>query len=210
MSLRDKWNTYWSETKAIEESSPYASWLRSQRLCLLMLVLAPLSRDLSILDVGCGSGETLLFIRSLGFKNSIGIDYSEDALKRCEENGLEIDKDIFLIDANNTAFNDRQFDIVHEEGVWEHFTDCRPIIKENARISNKFILACQPNHFSLMGAFLKFGGLVFRKTMRELKEYSFPLSYFTRILNDCNFKLISTRYTLLREQAWLVYRREKV
>lgn len=206
--LAEEWGAYWKKTNSISDSSPYGCWLRNQRFKLLKDILQKVPRHLSILDVGCGSGETLAFIKSLGFENAIGIDYSADALKRCKQNGLIIDEDVFLMDATDTVFKDRQIDIVHEEGVWEHFTDCRPIVKENTRICNKFIFAFQPNHFSFMGAVLKFGGLMFRKTMRELKEHSCLLSSFTKILNDCGFKLILTKYTLLREQAWLVYERE--
>lgn len=205
--LASEWGLYWKKIDSISDSSPYARWLRVQRLKLLSDIFCRLPKHLSILDVGCGSGETLVFIKSLGFKNSIGIDYSIDALKKCEKNGLSIGKDVFLMDATKTTFEDRQFDIVHEEGVWEHFSDCVPMVKENVRISNKFIIAFQPNHFSLMGALLKFGGLMFRETMRELKEYSYPLIYFTQILDALDFNLILTKYTLLREQAWLVYTR---
>lgn len=203
--LVSEWGSYWRKIDSISDSSPYARWLRAQRLKLLSDIFYRLPKRLSILDVGCGSGETLAFIKSLGFKNSIGIDYSADALEKCERNGLSIGKDVFLMDATKTTFEDRQFDIVHEEGVWEHFSDCRLMIKENVRVSDKFIFAFQPNHFSLMGAILKFGGLMFKETMRELKEYSYPLTYFTRILDSLNFKLILTKYTLLHEQAWLVY-----
>lgn len=205
--LSKEWGIYWRETDSIGDSSPYGRWLRNQRLRFLRDILCRIPKHLSILDVGCGSGETLAFIRSLGFKNSIGIDYSADALEKCEKNNLSVGKDVFLMDATGTTFKDKQFDIIHEEGVWEHFPDCRSMIKENVRISDKFIIAFQPNHLSFIGAILKFGGLMFRKTMRELKEYSYPFSYFTEVLNNLGFKLILTKYTLLHEQAWLIYER---
>lgn len=209
MSLVEKWDEYWLKTESLEDSSPYARWLRNQRLSLSKENLSSFSHDLSLLDVGCGSGASLVFLREIGFKNSVGIDYSKNALIRCEEKGLKISKDVFLMDAKETTFPDKSFDIVFQEGLWEHFKDCRPLIQEASRLSRNYIITMQPNHFSPMGFVLKVGGLLFRKTMRELKEYSYPLSYFTKILNDYDFKLISINYTLLHEQAWLLYRRER-
>ena len=204
--MQSKWDVYWRNTRSLEDTSPYAKWLRCQRLQILSKILSNVPRDFSVLDVGCGSGESLLFMRKLGFLNSIGIDFSTESIKLCIKNGLVEGKDVYRMDAEHTNFADKSFDIVHEEGVWEHFSDCRNIIRENARICNVAIFALQPNHFSPIGAALKFGGLLFRKSMRE---YSYFLSYYTKILDGLGFELLTTKYTLFREQAWLIYGRRE-
>lgn len=56
---------------------------------LRSLSLIPLSKDLTILDVGCGAGVLLDFLRELGFKNLLGIDpYNQEDIQY--PNGLRI------------------------------------------------------------------------------------------------------------------------
>lgn len=206
----DGWEKYWNEQESItSQSSPYGKWLRRQQLRILKDLLRKVPRYTSILDTGCGSGELLKYLRILGFNNSIGIDYSDEAMKRCEKNGFKIGRDVLQMDARVMTFPNRSFGMVIEEGVWEHFEDCRSFLLEAVRVADDSIYALQPNHFSLMGATLRNAGVLFSPTIRELKEYSYPLSYFIKFLEFYNFKLILKRYTLLKERAWLVFRRER-
>lgn len=208
---QDKWNAFWQEFESIDKScSPYGEWLHRQRSDILRHIVSRFPSSFSVIDIGCGSGETLNFVRDLGFKNSIGIDISKSAIKRCVDNGLVEGKDVFVIDGKYVSFPDKSFDIVYEDGMLEHFKDWRPYLREIVRLSKNYILLMRPNHFSLAGAILRIGGLLFSKTLRELaREYSYPLSYFTQFLSFYDFKLVVAKYTLFHEQAWLVYKRNR-
>ncbi|NET29258.1 methyltransferase domain-containing protein [Okeania sp. SIO1I7] len=51
------------------------------------------TKDGYIIDVGCASGNTLLYLYKQGFKNLFGIDYSQEMLKVAGKNLSKVDKD---------------------------------------------------------------------------------------------------------------------
>lgn len=207
-TTKHKWEEYWkSSTSVDDKGSPIGVWLRHKRLKILSKILLDLDLNMSVIDVGCGGGTTLNLIRKLGFKNSIGIDYVQQSLDRCKSLGFEQNKDVFLMDAGDTTFADQHFDVIFSEGLWEHFPDPYPYIAEAARISKKYIIVIQPDHYSPFGRLMLIGWKLFMSNKGGVKEYSFRISYFTQTLSDLGFELIQTRSTMLRQQAILVYKR---
>jgi len=75
-------------------------------------------KNAAILDLGCGSGLMLQFLKQEGFKNLYGIDISEQQVKRAKDKGLNAD--IYnIFDFFN--LNKNKFDIVFALDVIEHF-----------------------------------------------------------------------------------------
>lgn len=203
-----KWEEYWKNCVLVDaRSSPIGMWLRQKRLKILSRIFSELDSDMSVIDVGCGGGTTLVLIRKLGFKNSIGIDYVQASLDRCKALGFEQNKDVFLMDAGATTFPDQHFDIVFSEGLWEHFSDPYPYIAEAARISKRYIIVIQPEHYSPFGRLMLIGWRLFNANKGGVKEYSFRMSYFTQTLSGLGFEIVQTRSTILKEHMLLVYRR---
>ena len=68
------------------------------------------SKEMKILDVGCGYGRTLNELYNQGFKNLTGIDYSQGMINR----GLRLYPHLNLIknDGNTIPFPDNEFDAV--------------------------------------------------------------------------------------------------
>jgi len=48
------------------------------------------SKNISILDAGCGTGGLLAFLRKEGYTNIAGFDGSADAVRLCKERGFEV------------------------------------------------------------------------------------------------------------------------
>jgi SAM-dependent methyltransferase len=206
--VKKLWEQHWKDTKSVEDvASPIGKQLRRQRLKIMFKMLNPLDRKISIIDMGCGGGRTLQNIRCAGFKNSIGIDYSSEALSRCEKIGYKIDKDVFLIDAKATHYPDRYFDLTFSEGLWEHFINPVPFMDEQIRISKTYLMIIQPDHFSFFGFLLKKAWDMFASRRGGVNEYSFRLSYFIKYLENKKFKLICKKATCLNEQAVMLFRR---
>jgi len=205
-NVKKLWSDEWEENATIEESaSIIGKWLRRQRIKITRKMLAKLPKSLTVIDTGCGGGTTLTVIREAGFSNSIGIDFVESALKQCERKGFVVNKDVYLVDAADTKYPDRHFDILFEEGLWEHFEDPKPFMDEACRICDKWMLVIQPNHFSFVGGILHWlwkvlgAGGVF--------EYSFTMEYFVDYLKNNGFVLKEKVMTMFDEQAVMLFRR---
>ena len=54
------------------------------------LKLLPSDRDASILDVGCGEGAFLLFVKANGYRNVSGVDLSPENVAICTASGLSV------------------------------------------------------------------------------------------------------------------------
>lgn len=162
-----------------------------------------LSKNAKILDVGCGTGRTLNFFRKAGFENSLGIDISKSSMKLCNKKGLIEGKDVFIMDGSKTKFDNNEFDLVFSDGLLEHFKNFEPFVKEWCRISNKYIIIAQPNHFSL-----------FTRLQRKLRgftvfEYTYKISDFEKAFNKYKFGLFDKRNFNFNEQ-WLLTFKKRV
>jgi len=204
--VKNSWTEHWSNKTSLEESaSIVGKFLRKQRFQILFKMLKNFNRNLSVIDIGCGGGLTLKFFRDTGFTNSIGIDFIQHSIDHCSNLGFTKEKDIFLMDAKRTSFQNDNFDIVFSEGLWEHFTDPRPYMAEAVRIGKKYIIVIQPNHFSLFGWFMHAGWNLLSRDKGGVLEYSFPLSYFRNFLKSYNFKLVKSKSTIFNEQAIMIF-----
>ncbi len=93
------------------------------------------SKDMKILDVGCGYGRTMNELHINGFNNLTGVDFSEAMIKR----GLESYPYLKLIKNNgkNLPFHDNEFDSVILIGVLtSNVTDIEQeiLLKEISRV----------------------------------------------------------------------------
>jgi len=178
----------------------------SEKLTKKMLAEIKLPKDAKILDLGCGTGRTIINFKSWGYKNIIGIDNSPASIQICSNRGLKPGKDVFLMDGTQSSFQDKTFDLIFEEGVLEHFEDFSPFIKEMSRLSNRYILLLQPNHYSLMGKLID---IAEHLCGRNVKEYSYHQKNFVKVLEEKGFSLRKTNYTPLHEIFALLFKRKK-
>jgi 2-polyprenyl-3-methyl-5-hydroxy-6-metoxy-1,4-benzoquinol methylase len=72
----------------------------------------------SFLDLGCGNGVFLHYLKARGFKNLKGIDVSEDYINEGIKLGIE---NISKIDIYEELHNDNKYDIIIARDVMEHF-----------------------------------------------------------------------------------------
>lgn len=88
-------------------------------------------KDLSILDVGCGTGANLEMLAQFG--DSEGVDVSDDALAFCRAKGLKVHKGL----AEELPFGDESFDVVTALDVVEHLDDDIAGLREMNRVLKK-------------------------------------------------------------------------
>lgn len=88
-----------------------------------------------ILDVGCGTGETLSFLKALFPKAQLyGIDSSQEAVKYSKSRGH---LKIYKAEATKLPFKNETFDTVLYLDVLEHIKNDRKAIKEAKRVLKK-------------------------------------------------------------------------
>lgn len=202
--VEKSWQIYWQKYQGVTKMGAW-SQKQSLKIALDLLKQENVKKDSTVIDVGAGEGRTLLALRKMGFKNNVGIDFSQKSLEICQKNGLIINQDVFLQNAFKTKYKNKEFDLIFSEGLLEHFQDPIPLIKEMARISDKYILLIQPNHFSLYGLAIALLGNIIRG---NIKEYSFSKTFFTNSFQNNGFNLKSQKYTVLGEFFVLLFKRQ--
>lgn len=83
-----------------------------------------------VLDVGCGNGEYLLRLKSVGWECQ-GVELSPNAA----EVGRSLGLDIYCGDLANAGFDDDAFDVVTAHHLIEHTADPQALLAQMARVT---------------------------------------------------------------------------
>lgn len=78
-------------------------------------ILSTVDRNFKVLDVGCGYGKKIKFLKSLGFKHVLGVEINKEVILRNRENGLNV---ISIEELND---NNEIFDLIVMSHIIEHF-----------------------------------------------------------------------------------------
>jgi ubiquinone/menaquinone biosynthesis C-methylase UbiE len=116
----------------------YQCFAQEAALVRALQSIRPNHEAARVLDVGCGTGETLLTFLRLGFApgNLFGIDFQEGRVARARENCPSIHFEYG--DATKLEFASESFDLVHETTVFIHSVDdelSRKIAGEMVRVA---------------------------------------------------------------------------
>lgn len=90
--------------------------------------------DNLVLDVGCGYSNVLEHFYQKGYKKMVGIDYSLSVVERQREKYAKVAEffEFYQMDALDTDFQDKQFDLIVDKGL----LDCFLVgLKEWAKLS---------------------------------------------------------------------------
>lgn len=106
-------------------------WYRGRRRVCFDLINRFFSpgEEISILDVGCGTGYNLGFLRRYGRVQ--GVDMSPEALRFCRERG---ETEVTLHEAGELPFEDQSFHLLTAFDVIEHIEDDRGALREFRRL----------------------------------------------------------------------------
>lgn len=120
-----------SEYKKMYEIEDTHWWFSAKRQ-YIDIVLKKFFKNksgLKILDVGCGTGAVIEYLR---FKNqqAMGIDASSIAVDYCRQKNLPVEKS----EAHKTKFSEEVFDVVLALDLLEHLENPEEAIKEMKRI----------------------------------------------------------------------------
>ncbi len=137
---------YYDEGELAEPEPMNERSVRGERMSRLIAAMRRAfgtRKDLKILDVGCGKGWHLDFLRHKGYARIRGIEVNDKAARAALARGLDVDLG-FLESHNYCAEN---FDVVYLDQVLEHLEDPKLVLGETLRILKKggLVWASVPN-----------------------------------------------------------------
>lgn len=158
-----------------------------------MIAQLPADQNLTILDLGCGTGILLEDLDQLSAK-IFGIDISVDMLKQVDCK-LRSSRQISVADGLSLPFHDGQFDAVFCRGALHHIPSLEGALKEIHRVlkSGGKIILSEPSNESPVIRFM-------RKFMyrRSNKFHENDIAYIPRDLYNslyrCGFKIGRKRH----------------
>ncbi len=105
-------NSSEQEFKMMYEAEEKLWWYRilHEKILTEIQVRFGLNKDLSILDIGCGTGGLLSFLRQNNYTNLQGIDYSDNSIHFSKLRNLNVKK--VDIDDILCVFQPQQFDVI--------------------------------------------------------------------------------------------------
>ncbi len=107
---------------------PYIRWANQFKFIRMDFEVFEIERSKNVLDIGCGFGDRVRLLRSVGYTNVAGIEPSEYSVMKAD------DQDIQLGDLYNTGHKDETLDAVIVENVFHHIDDYEKALTEIARI----------------------------------------------------------------------------
>jgi SAM-dependent methyltransferase len=129
--------------KKYHENEKTHFWFKARRQYILQL-LKSVSKNISVLDIGCASGILLSELIESGFdaNNLYGIDISPKAIENCKANGI---KNCFVMDAQHIVLN-KKFDVIIASDCLEHIENDENALKNwhSLLIPNGFLYVFVP------------------------------------------------------------------
>ena len=111
------WQTYWDKTSIEDELTE----VKNDYPRMLNVILDYSTQDSVVLEGGCGLAKFLFFLREKGYKNLIGVDFTEKPLQLIKEQ----DPSIIVKngDVNDLPITDNSINMYLSMGVIEHFEE---------------------------------------------------------------------------------------
>ncbi len=170
--------------------------------------LLPYNKNAKILDIGCGDGGFILWLRSLGYTDVRGIDISLEQVNLAKTNGIE---GVMAGDFFKTLPNQKDsFDFIIARDVLEHIAkdrvvDALSLIRESLRSGGNFI-AQTVNAENLLWGRLRYGDftheLAFTKNSLQQVLY---ISGFTKVKAYAQRPVIHGLKSLIRYVFWMLF-----
>jgi methionine biosynthesis protein MetW len=85
-----------------------------------------------VLDLGCGRGELLAFLRDHKGCSGYGIELADDNVLACVQRGIDVIQ--LNLEEGLALFDDRSFDVVLQIDTLQHLRNTQKMLKETARV----------------------------------------------------------------------------
>jgi ubiquinone/menaquinone biosynthesis C-methylase UbiE len=148
-------------------------------------------KNKNVLDIGCGNGITLLYLRKFFNVRATGVDISDHVISGLQEN-IKDKNLVFLLGDHRglKGIGNDQFDIVLSFGVIEHFDEYSLTLSEARRVLRPggHLILIQP-HLLSFGVLQEYCLRVFGK-WKFGKQKDFSCFYYRVLLRQLGFRNI--------------------
>ena len=145
----------------------------------------PLDKNAKILDIGCGYGRVLYFLRCAGYNNMAGIDISPQQIEAAKKNGFAQAECASAFEY--LADKKEQFDMIFMIDILEHIEKA-----EVVKLLDRILLALKPSGrliLQLPNALTPLNVYLYRDFTHET---AFTVTSIEQILTVANFQNIKT------------------
>ena len=131
--------------KGFDKSAKFYSWIYKNFL--------PEDKNLKILDLGCGTGQFLYFLKKAGYKNYYGVDGSKEQIEFCKKRATE---SVEVSDAFKFLETKKEkFDVIVANDFLEHIQkqklfEILGLIYDSLKSGGTLLVPNMSNPFSLM------------------------------------------------------------
>ena len=191
------WDRFWSE-RLHYHLTPTGKMIIAAKKRVLSSLLKEL-RPESVIDIGSGLGNAMEVFVKAGV-NAIGIDVSKKSVEVCNQKGLPVQ-------LKRLEDVTEKYEIVHSDGLIEHFEDFRPHSKMLGGISSRYVLMSQTNHDALIVKILDLAERLLKKD-HDLREKLFKLSEFIEYYESIGFVLRKKRYLFFGGFVFLLFEKK--
>ena len=108
-------------------------------MALIAELVPPGSR---VLDLGCGNGEFLAYLRDRRQCTGYGVEISDDNVLACARRGVNVVQ--LNLEEGLALFEDQSFDVVLQIDTLQHLRNAEVMLRETARVGRIGIVA-DPN-----------------------------------------------------------------
>ena len=139
-----------SQERPFGQYYPTAPKWSSRSQTIINILYPRITKESSILEIGCNIGRNLNHLWQAGYKNIRGMEISKHAVKRLrvEYPCLAMTPvDIGPAELSIQKYDSNSVDVIFTMSVLEHLhPDRRFLFEEIARVARKYVLAIEPRH----------------------------------------------------------------
>lgn len=137
MADQNVFNRYYERFNIYSENEDIKlnDWVEFLHKEIQKLFIHKISMEANILDVGCGGGEFLNFLKSKGYNNLYGLDPSKESIDRLKKSGINGMQGNIFDRIPNKMYN--KFDLVISMAVIEHIYDLNLYVEQLKKYMKK-------------------------------------------------------------------------
>ena len=189
------------------------SWYIATRNLMIDFLKKYLKKDAKILDAGCGTGGTIIYLKKAGFKNVTGIDNSKEALKYCKKRRLN---NVRYASVNVLPFKKDTFDaiicldVLYHKGVkpQKSLLEFKRVLKPQGTLylQEPAYNWIKSKHDKIIETENRFTRVTFAKLVHSTDLKILKVSYFNTILSLPIFlKRFKDKFSLSKSKSSDVY-----